>query len=171
MPESFSWTDIISIAGWPMWMVLACNALMITIIYERLWYLWKPLQWRVRWFRRLVKTGISRGQWERLFFREQRRVHTGLPLIRNLIIICALTGLTGSLINLIQLLQHSGLTPFFTPTMHVYVALHTGLPLAAGAGSTLLGLVALKIYMAGIGKFIERYPGITIRKRRTIAHA
>jgi len=154
MLTHFSWIDIIGVAGWPLWFVLGCNSLLITLIYERLWYLWKPWQMRKRWQENKVNQKLTRCEWERLFFQEQRRVHIGFPLIRNLIIICPLVGLLGGLINCIQLLQEEGLTVFYTPTMYSYVVIKLSLPLVIGIGSALIGLIALKLYVKGVKAFI-----------------
>ena len=167
MSVDFSWLDIISIAGWSLWLVLGCNSLLVTLIYERLWYLWKPLQMRNRWLKEKEKESkgsLTKKQWENLFFQEQKRVHIGLPFIRNLIIICPLIGVFGGLFNLIQLLQDEGLTLFYTPTMFSYIAIYLALPLLIGLSSALLGWVALRLYVKGIRLFIRNYPRLFAKR-------
>lgn len=166
MPGDFSWMEIMGIAGWPLWLVLGCNSLLITLIYERLWYLWKPLQMRSRWLKGQVKGGVTKKEWENLFFQEQRRVHIGFPLIRNLIIICPLVGLLGSLFNLMQLLQLEGFEPFYTSTMYSYMVIRLALPVCIGLGSAMVGWVALRLYVKGVKSFIRNYPRLLSKKVR-----
>ncbi len=163
MFSEFSLAEVINISGWSLWLVLGCNSLLVTLIYERLWYVWKPFQMRKRWLYPNKKNGFSRQEWEQLFYKEQRRIHIGLPFIRNLIIICPLIGFLGCLINLILLLQQEGMMPFYTPAMSGYLVIKLLLPIIIGCCSALLGFIALKLYSVGIHAFIRHYPKMFIK--------
>ena len=156
MFDEFSWVDMLTVTGWPLWLVLGCNSILMTLIYERLWYLRRPIQLRIPLLRHLTKRMI-RSEWDKLFFQEQKRVHMGLPLIHNLIIVCFLTGLSGSLINLMRLIGQDDLIPFHTSSMHDYVFIFLGLPLIVGIASSILGLIALRLYVVMSKWYIKNY--------------
>ncbi|MCY4177575.1 MAG: hypothetical protein OXD32_03655 [Endozoicomonadaceae bacterium] len=157
MLNQFSWTDIADITGWSLWLVLGCNTFLLTLICERLWYLWKPLQLRSQWMNKLIRRQLTKKEWDHLFFHEQQRVHIGLPVIRNLIIICPLMGLLGCLLNLIIFLQTEGLMLFRQKTMYNYIIIKLGLPLLIGTGTAIVGLCALLLYVKTIGSVIQHH--------------
>ena len=154
---SFYWLNIIEVAGWSLWGVIICNGVFLTLIYERIWYLWQPLRQRVKWLKKITGTEFKCEEWEKLFFEEQRRLYISFPLIKVLIIVCPLIGLLGGLLNFMQMLQQNGFEIFYVKNMHYYIFVHLVLPLIVGVITAILGLIVLMFYLRGLHSFIRNY--------------
>ncbi len=153
----FSWVDIWLIAGWPVWLPLGCNSLLLPLLIERLWYLWKPFRMKKRWRKGEAKGIISRASWERLFWKEQQHLHMGLYFLKSMMVVCFLLGLLGSLINAAIFLNQEEIGFILKPSMWVYCLIKLGVPFGVGSLSALFGAIFFRLYLIGSASMIKRY--------------
>ncbi|MBE8215130.1 MAG: hypothetical protein HAW62_02205 [Endozoicomonadaceae bacterium] len=152
----FSWLDICLIPGWPIWLPLGFNTLLLAILIERLWYLWKPIRMRRHWSKG-GKQDMSQLNWESLLWQEKKWLYMSLSLLRNMIIIVILLGFLGSLINAVTLLNQEGISILYKPSMRVYGLIKCGMPMSIGLLSALISSIILYAYTQGSSWLLRRY--------------
>ncbi|WP_199767944.1 MotA/TolQ/ExbB proton channel family protein [Ketobacter alkanivorans] len=104
------WQDINAFAeqGGPViWLLLILSCLLWTLIIERLWYFWFGVSGnadalRVQWQQRIDRQSWCAHRVRDAFIAEVSiRLHTFLPLIKALVLLCPLLGLLGTVTGMV----------------------------------------------------------------------
>ena len=155
--DSFTWLDIFTIGGWPFWMVLSLNSILISVITNRSWYLLGFTKTRLK----LVKTKDQKIKLQNkkhdLLASEKTKINAIVLLEKYLIITCILIGIIGSLINLLDVVSTYQLTIFLQQTMWLWLVIKIAIPFFASLFIALTGIIFFIFYVKFLNKITDNY--------------